>query len=470
MRRRRRALGAVRAALALLAAGTLVHAGPASAQSTAPRIGGYQGIAQADGVHVFYNPEGLLPISAPVDFGAPDAYATIASGPATFARASAADPGDLLANPNAFLALGVPGYKSGTIPAYPYRISASSGSGAPHAELAPAPGLMTQVDANESGSVATSTMPGLAAPAIATAGSMSSTASTIFEVSTVTVHARSEISNLDVLGIVKIGSIVTDLTAISDGIITTLSGGTVVSDASVAGTPIVIDTGGVRAAPGSPSPTSPIGGLLGSITGPVLGNLNDLLANAGINISVADPVQQGSGAAGQLSSSGLRIDFEFSDRTFPTLRTLVDAVPYIAPLAPGAPSVGDIIELAKARHLVDLQIGRGMASLSARPARPVPALTPAAGRTSSTTGGTTSAAVTSSSGARIPASAPSLIAAAPSAVNIGGDAPAVPIGAGVGALALLALLGQPFIGDRLARASQVVLAADSFSTCPWEGR
>jgi hypothetical protein len=43
----------------------------------------------------------------------------------------------------------------------------------------------------------------------------------------------------------------------------------------------------------------------------------------------------------------------------------------------------------------------------------------------------------------------------------------VPIGYGIAALALLALIAQPFIGDRLGRAASTILAGDAGS-CPWE--
>ena len=49
-------------------------------------------------------------------------------------------------------------------------------------------------------------------------------------------------------------------------------------------------------------------------------------------------------------------------------------------------------------------------------------------------------------------------------------APAASLGAGIGALALLALLAQPFIGDRLARAGAAVLATGPTDTCPLEER
>src|SRR5262249_35485386 len=163
---------------------------------------------QADGLHAFYNPSGLLPLAAPVDDGAPDAYVTIASGPATFARASVADPGDLVANPDALLSSGAPGYKPGTVPPYPYRAVANSSS--------PAPGLDARAEANTAGSNATATMPGSSTPAVATFGTMLSNATTATDGSVVTVRSHSVISGVNILGMLTIGAVVTDLTATSD--------------------------------------------------------------------------------------------------------------------------------------------------------------------------------------------------------------------------------------------------------------
>jgi len=191
----------VRVVLVLVASATLLSSGASSAQE-APKIGGYKGIVQADGFHAFYNPAGILPLSPPVDFGAPDAYATIASGPATFARAAAADPGDLLANPDALLSQGAPPpYKPGTVPAYPYRAVASS-STTQNAESSPAPGLDARADADDGGSVATATMPGSSAPAVATFGTMTSTASTSTDGKTVTLHGHTVISDVRHTGMV----------------------------------------------------------------------------------------------------------------------------------------------------------------------------------------------------------------------------------------------------------------------------
>src|SRR3546814_6509672 len=63
--------------------------------------------------------------------------------------------------------------------------------------LSPAPGIDTKVSADDKGSRATATMPNLSAPAVLTAGTLASTATTTFDGSTVTVHARSELSGLE---------------------------------------------------------------------------------------------------------------------------------------------------------------------------------------------------------------------------------------------------------------------------------
>jgi hypothetical protein len=453
--------------LALVAASTLLGRGPAAAQ-TAPSLGGYTGSAQADGLHSFYTPEGLLPIAPPIDAGVPDAYATIASGPATFARASAADPGDLLANPDALLAAGAPGWQPGTIPAYPFRAVASSATNH-HDESSPAPGLDARATADETGSSATATMPATDAAAIATFGTLSSTATTATDGSTVTVHSRAEMSNLNVLGILKIGSVITDVTATSDGSSVQLSGGTVVSDSFLLGTPVEIDADGMRAAPGATTTTSPLSGILGGLLSPVVGGVNDLLGTIGMHVTVAGPVQTGTEKAGQLRADGLRIELEISEQTFPALKTLLDSLPPTPTLIPGAPGIGDIIAVAEARHLVALEFGRGVVTLRATQSTPFVAKPPVAPTTGSGSSSPSASGSSSPVAGSRPStgSAPSLVDAAPAAPST--TPAAVSVATGVGALALLALLLQPFAGSWLARGTATVLASAPGSSCPWEG-
>ena len=209
-------------------------------------------------------------------------------------------------------------------------------------------------------------MPAEGTPAIATFGSMSSTATTSTDGATVTTHARSEITDLVVLDVVKIGSIVTDLTAH----VRRHHDHRLRRDRRFrrhhrrhTGR----DRHRWRAAETGDDHhherhRRPARRPLGKATDSV----NDLLAKAGIDIAVASPRKAGDENDGELTTTGLRIGFELSDRTFPALSTLLDQVPYV-PGPPGAPTLGDLIALAQARHLVSLEIGRGQVALSATP-------------------------------------------------------------------------------------------------------
>ena len=316
---RRRVATGIRVGLGLVVASTLLGAdAPVKAQTApaAPVLGGFTGSAGSSALHVEYNPKGLLPTGSVLDLNAPDALATIASGPSTFARAGVADPGDLLANPDALLAQASSDYPQGLIPPWPFRITAGSGTGAPEAESSPAPGLHARVTAKDGTSTAEATAPGLELPAVVTIGSLASYADTTTDGSSVTVHARSEISSLNILGLIQIKSIVTDLTATSTGTETTVSGGTVVTGASLAGTPVEIDDDQVRAA-----------GI----------DLSPILEPLGVTITLPGPSEIEVANAGQLASNGLRVEIRASAGTTPGLSDILNALPPIEPDHPRGP-------------------------------------------------------------------------------------------------------------------------------------
>ncbi len=421
-------------------------------------LGGFQGVAAASGVHALYNPAGLLPLPPPVDLGAPDAYTTIATGPATFARASVADPGALLASPDVLLGLAVPGYPAGSVPPYPYRISAESGVGSPSAESTPGPGLNARVSAQPGESSAEASMPVAHAPAIATFGTSSALGTTKTDDTTVTVHARTKTSGINVLGVIAIDSLLTDLTATSTGGATKLAGGTTVSGAKVLGQSVIIDEDGVRQKPGA-KPVLPLG--LGALTG----TLNDQLKQLGIQITVAGPVKLAGGNTGELGSTGLRIDFNFSTQSVALLEQLLNSLPPIDNPVPGAP-VGpeDLIAAAKAHHLTSIEIGRGLVSLSARSAAvfddPAPIEDDALPDLS-----------LAPSFFDVAPSAPiALTPGAPRSVLRATRTGTLPPATGVGALILLALLAVPFVGELIARGSVAVLATNESEICTWEER
>lgn len=457
----RRGRRGVQLLLAMVVASTFLGpALPGETQEAPAVLGGFRGSAAASGMHARYNLGDILPLPPPVDIGAPDALATISSGPQTFARASVLDPGDLLANPDAILTLASPDYPAGSVPPYPFRITASSSLGAPTAESNPGPGLQARVNADQSGSGARATMPALDAPAVARVGSMTARTTTHTDGATVTVDARSDSSGINILGMITIDSVVTELSATSDGNETTFTGGTRVVGAKVFGLPVTIDADGIHQAPGSPTLLE---GLFGQLTGP----LDDLLASVGIHITLAGPVEVSSTRAGQRGSDGLRIDFELSDRTFPALAALIDAVPPLENPIPGAPSIEDLLVVARARHLVSIELGRGLVALEARPAATFAPATPlpttAAPTLPPLTSGRPDLALPPAANVPTPPVAerpPALIA----------EVPEVPAGAGVGALVLLALLAHPFIGQLLARGCAAVLAPGRSESCPWEER
>jgi hypothetical protein len=453
----RRIVRGTRVVLALLVAATLLDASPVRAQDDgdAPTLAGFQGSAAASGLHAFYNPEGILPLPPPVDIGAPDALATIASGPSTFARASVADPGDLLYSPDALLSLFDASYPSGTIPPYPFRIAATSGLGEPVADSNPAPGLSAHVEVGDGSSTARANTPAVDVPAVATFGSMSALATTKTDGSTVTVHSVSRMGNLNVLGLLTIESIITDLTATSSGGETELAGGTSIVGAKVAGQPVTIDDKGVHQAPGTPS-------LLGGVLAPLFGSVNDLLEQVGVHITVGAPVEMSGGREGQLAASGLRIGLELSRQTLPGLAALLDSIPPIDNPIPGAPSIEDLLVVAQARHLVAIEVGRGVVSLAARTSGAVFTPTDEVPLPSfDGTGSTPTFDLPPVSGPT-PTTAPAPVGASESAP--------IPAGAGVGALVLLALLALPFLGERIAWISTSVLAGDGAESCKWEGR
>lgn len=457
-------LGARVAAL-LFAAATFVDAGqPARAQDAAPAstLGGLQGRAAASGLHVNYNPQGLLPIPNLIDLGAPDALATIASGPTTFARASVLDPGDILANPDAVLALAAgSSYPGGIIPPYPYRVVANSGTGDPPAQSSPAPGLAARVNAEPEGSQARAAIGESDAPAIMRLGSAISEATTETDGSTVTVRARSQLGDLNLLGVLAIDAVVTEVTATSDGTQTTLEGGTRVVGASLAGQPVTIDADGVHLA-GNGS-----GSLLGGLLGPLVGGANDLLGSLGVRVTVAGPVEQGEGTTGQLTAAGLRIDVELSQDRLPLLAQVLEALPPIENPAPGLPSVEDLLAAARATHPVAIEVARGQVSLTARPGFTPDVDAPSEG------GGLPSSVPPAFTGGGSLGLVP-MAPAAPRSPSTGGPAaPAadtdIPAGAGIGGFVALAFFSLPFLGDRLAALAQGILGSGAAASCPREG-
>jgi hypothetical protein len=445
-------------ALVIVGAVAVAPTATAGAQTSDAALGGYQGSAAGSGMQVDYTPQGLLPLPSLIDIGSPDAVATISSGPTTFAQASILDPGDLLYNPDALLTLFSSDYPSGTLPAYPYRVSANSGFGEPSAESTPAPGLHATVRAESTGSTARAMAPAAEAPPLINVGSVLALATTKLSNDTVVTHSVTKAGGINVFNVITIDSAVTDLTATSQGAGKTpkLEGGTKVVGAKFAGTPITIDGDGVHVAKNAL--------LLPKALGK---SLNDALKRAGLHITVSAPIPLSSPTSGRLASGGLRIDFDNSTRSVAALATLFDAIPSIASPIPNVPSPDDIKVALQARNVAAIEFARGDVSLTTRGAAvfdddvvdlPVADLGADLGSYD-----IPSALVNT----------PSLLPRQPAAVlprttNAGTTSGVSPFGAGIGGLLLVALLLQPFFGQALARISNGVLASTGAEHCDRE--
>ena len=219
----------------------------AQVRAQASDLGGIRGSAASSGLHVVYAPKGLLPTGPPVDLGSPDTLATITTGPVTFARAGIAYPGDLLANPDALLSQASAKYPTGTIPAWPFRITASSAVGEPVVEQNPAPGLTSRAEAHEDSSRSVASMPGAEGGSVASFGTVTSESTTKTDGALVIAHAKVRAAGFNLLNLVKIDSIVSDFTGTSDAVTAKLTGVTTITGATVMGRKVTIDSDGVHA-------------------------------------------------------------------------------------------------------------------------------------------------------------------------------------------------------------------------------
>ena len=130
-----------------------------------------------------------------------------------------------------------------------------------------------------------------------------------------------------------------------------------ITGATIGGQPVTIDAGGIHAGNGSAG------------SNPAVDAIDEVLAQVGIRLTVAEPVELVGGTAGQLAAAGLRIDLEVSERTFPALGDLLDALPPMDALVPGLPSIEDVLAAARARHLANIAIGGASVALDGRGSR-----------------------------------------------------------------------------------------------------
>ena len=399
MRSRRSHAFAALAVVGFLVAGTGVNGTTARAQTgdLASQFGGYTLASRGNGFLMSFDSPHLLPVASPLfEIGLPEAQATGSNGPSGYALASLAYPGSVVANLPAVLAQGganVP------LPSYPARQESFFPAGPADARQQVATATMaaaTTADASDG----VADYDGTDLQSFFSMGSVTVRAHTGIEQGQVVSRIHSEISNINILGVVTIASVVTDLVANSNGVDAASDGTTTVSGVKVLGLDATIDADGVHVGtmpPGQPSAPpgvldpilngaglgqladslKPIAQALSSLvtsTVGATGTVNDLLQQGGISLKVLQPVSTKNGGQAQRTANGLLIEITYNGKTAPLVSQLLAAVPSdqlpTDPLVPGVPlntSPQALFNLLKETFITDLALAPGDVAVQASP-------------------------------------------------------------------------------------------------------
>ena len=376
--------------------------GAAQAQTTgssdAPQFGGFALSSRGNGFLLSFDSPHLLPLGSPLfEIGLPEAQATQSSGPSGYALASLAYPGALVANLPAVIA------QSGNdvpLPSYPAQQQAFYPSGPTEASQQVATASMN-VTTTETTSDGVANYDGSDLQSFFASGAMVVRTHTGIENGQVVSRVHSEVDNVDILGIITIGSVTTDMVAVGNGQDADTSGTTTANGVKVLGLDATIDTDGLHIGnpttstdSSSSAPSGPLdpllnGAGLGSLTDPLqpvaqtlsqlitslvgaTGSVNDLLQQAGITVKLLEPSATKSAGQAQRTADGLLVEINYNGRTVPLVSQLLAAVPSdqlpADPLIPQVPlntSPQALFNLLKETYVTDLALAPGAVAVQA---------------------------------------------------------------------------------------------------------
>lgn len=383
---RRRALGSLLLVGPLLVLATAAGSRFLPAADAAGSLGGYQLSARAHAARILYDLPGSLPIGPLVESATVDSAARLATGPRGSAYSSVGYPGPVVLGGEALLAQGGAQFPF-DIPDYPVLAQASTSGPTEDRDDQTVPGAVMAATAKGTEVVAETSAAGAPADPIVTYGNVRSIGS-----STVTdaaaARARVELNDVVVAqGVLVIDSIVTELSATSDGATATSDGRTSYSGAALLGLPVTIDGTGVHFVdPPADSPLAGVGGALGSGLDPAAaalaqvlatagGDANQVLAQAGIRVRLTEPRASVAGAGATRVSEGIVVEIEQELGATP-LAALFAAIPPLPDL-PGSPvGPNDFVRIVQARQVTEIALGRAEVASSAAPSFAPPALRP----------------------------------------------------------------------------------------------
>ena len=291
--RRRWSLRSTRAAGAsLLLAFVLLCPGTTPARAAAERFSGYQGITGGTAISLIPSVPSLTVVAAPLQGNLALAYATLHTGGQGFARASTFYPGELVAGLGPLLGqVGLPV----ALPDYPVEANSREVDGERTND--PAPGIHMQAKGGAEESTAVSEVKAAGVPIALSVGSARTTSiATITSdtLKTTTVASASDIGLAS--GLVKIRSVQSTATALTDATRGGTSGGLEISGLEIGGMPATVDQNGVHVGPSS----TPLGNPSAQVA--------SLLSGAGVTMRVLESSSGPPGANATRTTGGLLVE------------------------------------------------------------------------------------------------------------------------------------------------------------------
>jgi hypothetical protein len=264
----------------------------------------------------FESPSLGIPAQPTGELDVAHAETTLKSGPAGYGLGSVMWPGQVAAALPSFLQGEIESQSNGQFqspfgfPNYPVRAESFYPQGPTSANTQAGTVFMTS-DAAADRADASSSLNSFGFPGIGGAGSQSSLSSNGFDNDGAVSMARAEADDISfAAGLVQIDSVISAVTARSDGERGTVAGATTVSGATVGGHPVTIDSSGVHAED------------QGTGTAAQQQVINALLKNGGMSMATGETKDDVSGPSASRLLPGLRVTMEDS-----TADKLISALP-----------------------------------------------------------------------------------------------------------------------------------------------
>ncbi len=406
----------------------------------------------ADGARwIFESPSLGIPAEPTGEFDISHSEVTLKSGPAAYALGSIAWPGQVVAALPSFLQGEIASQAGKSfafpfdIPNYPVRAESFYPQG-PTKANSQAGTVVMESSAQAESADANASLNSFSIPLLGSVGTQSSMASNGFDDQGAFSMVRGAANDISIAnGILKIQSVVSTVTARSDGDRGTVAGTTTVVGATVAGHAVTIDASGVH-----------VDGQ-GTAIATIQQAVNAVLKSAGITIELASPIDTISGASAARNLPGLHVTLN---------DTAVDQLVSLLPASLQSQIRGQVTF----DQGMTITLAPASATASAAKAFLLPAAdTSVGGLTQGVTGGTPSSVTSTGGGSTAPvggSSAPVtsgggvVIAAAPTVKNFTG----VPVWLVILLVALAFVTARPL----MAAADRLLFARKGAAVCPEE--